>query len=157
MAITKEILATMLASHKPMGRGDVAELVYVPFKGDVFGNTKELNGYWYQGENYIIGGFDATTGMYTTADEDNSAAKIPFYCLKLIKKNDGRSVMAGTYEGRISTNGKTVEFGCQTATLEQVQNVYETMLKVQKAYKPKPKKVVAKATAKKTIAKKKAR
>lgn len=146
----KAMVAAMLAEHTPMDVGDTVEFGFMPFKGDVFGSTSELYGFYdWQYDTYRIGSYDAKTGMYSVRDDDGETAKVPFYCLKLVRKNDGRTFMVGSEEANINTTGTLVEVGCQTVKFEEVKTVYEAMLKLQAAKAKLPKKVAAKTTTKK--------
>jgi hypothetical protein len=148
----KAMVAAMLSEYTPMAPGDAASICFTPFRGDVFGSTKTVNSFYDMDyTDYPIKAYDPKTGMYTIRDDDGMDCKVPFYCVKLSKKNDGRTYVVGSEEARINTTGTSVDVGCQNIKFDEVKLVYEAMVKLQATSKAK------KAVAKKAPAKKKAR
>lgn len=151
-AAQKKMVATMLAEHTPVNAGYTVSIIFVPFKGDVFGSTVEPSGiYGYMYNDYPVLSYDNKTGMYIIRDDDGQPQKIPFYCIKLAKRNDGRTFFLANEDAKINTTGTVIDVGCQSVKFEEVKMVYEAMLALQK------KKVSAKASTKKAPAKKKIR
>jgi hypothetical protein len=129
----KSVRELLLAEHKPFGIGDRVYVMFIPYKGDAFGSTKDYDGYFEtdQYESYAISSYNPKTGEYMLPDMDGGMSPMPFYVLKLHKKNNGRTISVAGEEGEINLAGTSVQIGCRTVSFTEVKNVYDMMMKVQ--------------------------
>lgn len=151
-ASKRSVKDMLLAEHKPFGEGDTVEVVYIPFRGDVFGSTGgPPTDSCEVGYQYEVVSYNKKTGHYTLQEDGEEMAwTLPFYALKLVRKNDGRSLYIGSHFAYISADGKKIDVGCEYGiTAEKVKKVYDMMVAVQKKYKKPAKKAPIKKPAKK--------
>lgn len=73
-----------------------------------------------------------SSGVSVYFAEFDSRYTFPFFVLEVIRKAPEK-IRVGDYVAEFHSDGKTVQFGCQIITFEQVKAVYKAMKKLQKS------------------------